>query len=481
MAVSASATLGQAITRRRLLLAGGAAFTLAQLPLPAHSATDGHRVSLRAGPGQAQLLPKDEPSTAVWSYNGSVPGPIVRLPQGSRLDARLINDLPQPTTIHWHGIRIDNAMDGVAGLTQAPAQPGETFDYSFVVPDAGTFWYHPHNRSWEQVSRGLYGLLIVDEETPPVVDQDLALVVDDWRLDEAGAIHEASFGHMRDWSHAGRLGNTLTLNGEDFLEMPVRAGERIRLRLCNTATARIMNLRFEGHSPIVIAYDGQPVAPHRQHDGVFRIAPGERIDLIIDMRLEPGADAAITEVTGDGRLVAGRFVYHAEQRRRQMPLDDVPSLAANPLNDKIDLAGAIDVPLIMAGGAMGGLRQANYKGETLSMRELVQRGQVWAFNGIAGRPDEPLFRARLGQTVRIRMVNDTAWPHAIHLHGHHVRLLDGNGTVLPEQGWRDTVLLERQEERSVAFVADNPGSWMIHCHMLEHQAAGMASWFVVEA
>lgn len=469
------------ITRRSLMLAGGAALTLAQLPRLAHSAADGLSVTLTAGAGRAQLLPKDKPSTAVWNYNGSVPGPILRLPRGSTLSARLVNELPQPTTIHWHGIRIDNAMDGVAGLTQAPAQPGEVFDYRFVVPDAGTFWYHPHNRSWEQVARGLYGLLVVDEDDPPTVDQDLALVVDDWRLDEAGAIHEASFGHMRDWSHAGRLGNTLTLNGEDFLEMPVKAGERIRLRLCNTATARIMNLRFEDHNPVVIAYDGQPVAPHQSADGVFRVAPGERIDVMIDMMLEPGATAAITEVTGDGRLVAGHFLYHPEERRRSKPLDEPPGLPANPLDDGIDLADAIEVPLVMAGGAMGGLRQADYKGETLSMRELVQRGQVWAFNGIAGRPEEPLFHARLGQTVRIRMVNDTAWPHAIHLHGHHVRLVDGNGAILPEQGWRDTVLLERHEERSVAFVADNPGKWMIHCHMLEHQAAGMASWFVVEA
>ena len=461
-------------------MTGGAALTLAHLPRPARANSVGLSRTLQAKPGRTLLLPKGEPKTDVWCYEDRVPGPILRLPQGSRLETTLINGLPQPTTIHWHGIRIDNAMDGVAGLTQEPVPPGERFRYSFAVPDAGTFWYHPHNRSWEQVARGLYGLLIVDEPDPPAVDQDLALVVDDWRLDEAGAIHEASFGQLRDWSHAGRLGNTLTLNGLDFLDLPVKAGERIRLRLCNTATARIMNLRFEDHSPIAIAYDGQPIPPRALPDGALRLAPGERVDLIVDMTLSPGAKAAITEVTGDGRLVAGYFRYDAEARRRREPLGDVPILATNPLDERIDLAQALRVPLVMGGGAMGGLREALYRGERLSMKELVQRGQVWAFNGVAGRAEEPLFRARLGQSVRVRMVNDTAWPHAIHVHGHHVRLLDDEGAILAERGWRDTVLLERQEEREVAFVADNPGRWMIHCHMLEHQAAGMASWFSVE-
>ncbi len=180
-------------------------------------------------------------------------------------------------------------------------------------------------------------------------------------------------------------------------------------------------------------------------------------------------------------MVAGRFLYHPSARRRSHPLEDFQGLAANPLPSEIDLANAVTAPLVMAGGAMGGLRQASYQGETLSIQQLVERGQVWAFNGVAGRPEEPLFRVRAGESVRIAMVNDTAWSHAIHFHGHHVRLLGANGEILEEKGWRDTVYLNRHEERAVAFVADNPGKWMIHCHMLEHQAAGMASWFVVEA
>ena len=469
------------LSRRRLLLASGAALVLAHVPRPPQAAASKLSVALEPQASEAQLLPADQPPTAVWSYNGQVPGPILRLAQGARLDASLINRLPQATTIHWHGIRIANAMDGVAGLTQSAVPPNERFDYSFTVPDAGTFWYHPHNRSWEQVARGLSGLLIVDEEDPPAVDQDLVLVVDDWRLDEHGAIHEASFGHLRDWSHAGRLGNVLTLNGQDFLNLPVKAGERIRLRVCNTATARVMNLRFEDHDPIAIAHDGQPVPPRALSDGALRVAPGERVDLLIDMVLAPGAEAAITEVSGDGRLEAGRFRYHPSEQRRSRPLEAFRGLAANPLPHQIDLPNAVTAPLVMAGGAMGGLREASYRGETLSIQQLVERGQVWAFNGVAGRSEEPLFRVRVGQSVRIPMVNDTAWPHAIHLHGHHVRLLGTNGEVLEEQGWRDTVFLDRREERTVAFIADNPGKWMIHCHMLEHQAAGMASWFVVEA
>src|SRR3546814_928186 len=222
-------------TRRRLLQGGLALGTYSLAPrLPVLAQTREPRI-LTAGPGEAQLLSAGQPATHTWLYDGVSPGPTIRARQGEEVFVRLQNDLPQPTTIHWHGIRIDNAMDGVPHLTQHAVAPGETFDYRFTVPDAGTFWYHPHDRSWEQVARGLYGLLIVDEPDAPHGNiRDFAIVADDWRLGEDGQLDEASFGHMMDWSHAGRLGNTLTLNGRDLLEVLVRHNEYLRLRLCNT-------------------------------------------------------------------------------------------------------------------------------------------------------------------------------------------------------------------------------------------------------
>jgi len=147
----------------------------------------------------------------------------------------------------------------------------------------------------------------------------------------------------------------------------------------------------------------------------------------------------------------------------------------------LDLDGALDMTLQMEGGAMGRMQGARFRGRQMGMRELVSQGKVWAFNGQAGMTDQPLFDAPRGKTVRLAMVNDTNWPHAIHFHGHHVREIARSQASVRADAWRDTVMLDRGETVTVGFVADNPGKWMMHCHMLEHQAGGMATWFKVSA
>ncbi len=458
-------------TNRRAFITGAGALAAGfALPRIARGATGPGKkpILLTARQGSARLLETADKHTPIWGYRGTAPGPLLRFKQGQELWVRLKNELPQPTTIHWHGIRIDNVMDGVAGLTQDAVPPGETFDYRFSAPDAGTFWYHPHNRSWEQLARGLYGALIVDEPDPPAVDQDIIVIADDWFLGDDGQIHEASLGSIRDRAHAGRLGNILTLNGKPRGIFPVVSGERIRLRLINSCNARILEFRFEQLKPLVIALDGQPVAPNVLNNETVRIAPAQRIDLAIDMTGPPGSTHAITEVS-QSRLVAGEFVYDPKTTRalRGTPL----TLPENSLPAPAE-AHSKSVDLVMSGGAMGRMEKASYKGTDYEIRELVRRhGMVWAFNGIAGMGAKPLFTARRGESVAVRMVNDTRWPHAMHFHGHHFRETDGP--------WRDTLLIEPQETRKIGFVADNPGKWMIHCHMLEHQAGGMATWFEV--
>ena len=437
---------------------------------------------LRAKPGQAPLMGDHGPATAVWTYDGRVPGPVIRARQGESLRLRFENGLPQPSTIHWHGIRIDNAMDGVAGLTQDAVAPGGAFDYVFTPPDAGTYWYHPHNRSWEQVARGLYGLLIVEERNPPLVDQDLVFVADDWRLTEEGQIDEASLGHMRDWSHAGRLGNWLTVNGVSQPEIPVRSGERIRLRLANCANARVLRFVFEDHVPKVIALDGQPLPnPGDLDGGRVVLAPGQRADLLIDLQLGPGSTAGIMEVSNAAPVEAARFVYHPSEVRRESPLPSPHPLPANPLPSAPDLDGAQRIEVLMEGGAMGRMSGARHRGKQLSMRELVSAGQVWALNGTAGMTEEPLLRIERGQVAILDLINETAWPHAMHLHGHHFTEVERNGRRQTGLPWRDTVLLDIEDRVAIAFLADNPGKWMFHCHMLEHQAGGMGTWIEVTA
>ncbi|MEZ5666761.1 MAG: multicopper oxidase family protein [Alphaproteobacteria bacterium] len=433
---------------------------------------------LRPAPGLLSMV-ADAPATAIWGYGGTVPGPLLRLRQGETLAVRLENGLDQPTTIHWHGIRIDNRMDGVAGMTQDAVPPGEGFDYRFTVPDAGTFWYHPHNRSWEQVARGLYGVLIVDETEPPQADRDVLLVLDDWRVGQDLQIDEASFGSMMDWSHAGRLGNLLTANGRNEARVAVRSGERVRLRLVNTANARVLELALADHSPVLIAVDGQPVTP-RPAGGTLALAPGQRADLMVDMALAPGASVPLEVRVGDQRHPAAWFDYEAGTAVRDHPLDAPLALAVNGQLAAPDPSAALVVPLAIQGGAMGHMPDGTHPGGHMSMMGNDGSGLVWALNGIAGMPGRPLFDVPRGRHVVIEMVNDTVWPHAMHLHGHHMRVLAGSD-MGGSDAWRDTVLIEAGQSARVGLVADNPGQWMIHCHMLEHQAGGMATWFRVGA
>src|SRR5205085_9294619 len=248
---------------------------------------------LSAKPTAVNLTGDGHPDTAVWAYDGTVPGPEIRLQQGEPARITVSNQLREATTVHWHGIRLPNAMDGVPGLTQKPIRPGTSFTYEFTPPDAGTFWYHPHADSLQQLGRGLAGALIVEERDPVSVDRDLLWFVEDWRLDDEGRI-APGFGNRMEAGMSGRIGNTVTVNGRVPDRVSVRAGERVRLRVVNAALARIVRLRFEGHQPIVVANDGHPCDPHPLEDDRLVRGPAMRTDLIIDMDGKPGRRYAVT-------------------------------------------------------------------------------------------------------------------------------------------------------------------------------------------
>lgn len=465
------------IGRRRLLLSGGAVAAAGLLPRLLRSARGEeppHR--LTAGPGRVRLVGGEHPETAVWAYDGRVPGPEIRVRQGDRLRVAVTNRLAEETTVHWHGVRVPNAMDGVPHLTQKPIGVGETFIYEFDLPDAGTYWYHPHQRSFEQVGRGLYGALIVEEPKPIQVDRDVTWILDDWRLRSDASISD-DFGNMMDRSHNGRVGNTVTVNGQVPDAFPVRAGERVRLRLVNAANARIFRLNFRDHRPTVIAVDGQPVEPHEPEGGRMVLAPAMRIDLVIDMTGAPGSRATI--VDDFYRDLAYRLVdlaYGDQRPLREHPLDAPVRLPRNPLPEP-DLATAERHGVVFTGGMMGMMGGAMMGGRTVDMRAMMRQGMAWAINGVAasGHVMDPIFTLARGRSCVIAMANDTAWHHPMHLHGHAFRVLSRNGQPTRFREWQDTVLLAPRERVEIAFVADNPGDWMFHCHILEHQAAGMMS------
>lgn len=414
----------------------------------------------------------------MWTYGGQLPGPTIRVRQRERLQVRVANALDQETTVHWHGLRIPIGMDGVPHLTQKPIAPGETFLYDFVAPDAGTYWYHPHQRSFEQVGRGLYGALIVEEVEPVRVDRELVWVLDDWRLTKSGALSD-DFGNRHDAAHNGRVGNTVTVNGRLPGDVRLRRGERIRLRLINAANARIFGLEFQDHEPVVIALDGQPVALHAPGDGVVVLGPGMRADLILDASAADGQRYAVID-----RFYAGLdyklldLAYDGEPLRRRAP-DWPMELPANPLPEP-DMAAGDRHEVMFHGGMMGGMVMQEMdvrpsQGRMTAMQRAMHDGRVWFINGVAaeGHVMDPMLILRRGHSHVLAMTNATAWHHPIHLHGHSFRVVSRNGAPTRHREWQDTVLMAPRERVEIALVADNPGDWMFHCHILEHQAAGM--------
>lgn len=430
--------------------------------------------TLEAREGSAQLVPPGHAAaTPIWGYEGQVPGPLVRVRQGERVRRRFVNSLPQASTVHWHGIRIDNAMDGVPELTQAAVPPGGSFLYDFVAPDAGTYWYHAHNRTWEQLARGLYGALIVEEaDGGPALDRDELMLIDDWRLTQEAEI-VPNFGAMGDRSHAGRLGNWLTINGAGDWRRTVRRHERLRLRLANAANARILLLGLHGLEGWVVALDGQPLAAPEPLDRLL-LAPAQRADLVVDATAEEGSDAFLLSIEREGTFAIATFRVEGGMRPRR--LAPPAPLEPNPVAPLRGLADARSARLLMQGGAMGGMQSAIMGGRETDIREMAAQGKVWSFNGMADFPERPLLELARGEAARIAIVNETAWPHAMHLHGHHFRRIGEDGTLGP---LRDTLLLDRQETAEIAFMADNPGDWLLHCHMPEHSAGGMETWIRV--
>ncbi|KIN76951.1 multicopper oxidase family protein [Sulfitobacter mediterraneus] len=457
------------LSRRKFIAAGAALATLgagrgwAATPIDLHT-----RVA------DVQLLPEKYGQTRIWGFEGRAPGPEIRVAQGARVQRRLINDLPDATSTHWHGIRIGNAMDGVAGLTQDAIAPGASFQYDFVAPDAGTYWYHAHNRSFEQVARGLHGALIVEEPEPIDIDRDEVLILDDWLVDPETAQIADTFRAMHDLSHAGRLGNYITTNATYNLALPVKRHERLRLRMINAANARVFQLALDGLEGWIVALDGMPLAQARLIDRNIVLAPAQRVDLIVDVTAETGGAGHIVQIDRNESFsqVAFEVTGDATRARRDAPRALPPNVHAMP-----DLAEATKLELLMQGGAMGGMMGAMMGGQMSSMRDMMQSGNFWAFNGAVGGMDgAPLAAISRGETVRLKINNDTAFPHAMHLHGMHFHEIAPDGSL---GTLRDTTLLDRGEVRDIAFVADNPGKWLLHCHMLSHSASGMMTWIDV--
>jgi FtsP/CotA-like multicopper oxidase with cupredoxin domain len=471
---------GLRLSRRSLLLAGGGAVVGMAWPIggAAVAAPGTIEKQLVAGPGRAALAGADYPETAVWCYDGSVPGPEIRLRQGERLRVVAENRLPEDTTIHWHGVRVPNPMDGAPYVTQPPIPRGGSFTYAFTVPDAGTYWYHPHAHSAEQIGRGLMGAFIVEEPKPLPVDRDLVWVLGDFRLREDASI-AGGFDNPMEMSMAGRIGNTVTINGQVPDRIAVRQGERIRLRLINAAAARIFGLEFRGHRPLVVALDGQPIEPHAPEGGRVILGPAMRTDLILDMTGAPGSTAPVIDSFYERLAYTLVELSYAEKPLRAQPLAPPARLPPNTMPDP-EVATAQRHDVTLTGGMMGGMGMGGGMGGMMGGGGMMRGGSMWAINGVAMpagdmRHMKPILTLTRGKSYILAIDNRTAWFHPIHLHGHSFRVITRNGRPTKYREWRDTVLMPPRERAEIAFVADNPGDWMFHCHILAHQDGGMMS------
>jgi len=459
--------------RRLFLQSGGFTCLAAALPRSLLASIAAKPLTLTAKPTQTSIVGPDYPMTDVWSFNGQVPGVPLRIAHGQTVSVLVNNELSVPTSVHWHGIRLPNSMDGVAGLTQAAILPGKDFLYTFTPPDAGTYWYHSHVNAYEQVGRGLYGPLIIDEIEPPTVDRDLVWMLDDWRLLKDASISD-DFGAGHDRSHAGRIGNVPTINGRYRDTVKVHPGERLRVRLINAANARSFALQFPDLNPQVIAIDGQPVKPY-QPAGPIVIGAAGRVDVMLDMSGEPGSSSPVVDSAYRDAFDLTRFVYDAVPLRENTL--ESPIALADPTLPEPNLDDATKQNVVIGGGAMGGLRRASLDGQWMGMREIAQQGYVWAINNTVANKltMPPLIDVSQGTTVKLTLDNQTAFAHPMHLHGHHMNLLSINGNPLSETRWVDSPLIQPNQQMELAFVADNPGDWLFHCHALEHHAAGLGA------
>jgi FtsP/CotA-like multicopper oxidase with cupredoxin domain len=393
------------------------------------------------------------PSPA-WTYGGTVPGPLIRAKVGDRIVIHFTNRLPEATSIHWHGMRVPNGMDGVPGVTQDPVAPGESFRYEFVARDAGTFWYHPHINSAAQVGWGMYGAVVVEDPADSeVFGDDLVLLLSDISLTDVGEFlppdNGGEFGDL-----FGREGSVLLVNGRVMPTLKARVGKPQRWRVINAARARYYNIRMPGHRLTRLGGDNG-FAERSEETYSVVIVPGERADIVFTPGGKPGSTDTLEWVPVD-RGFSSTF-NRAREDMLNIEVVDLPPVEPAPVPvdlreiEPIELDGAIEHTLDM------------------TIDTNFQNQVVMGINGIPYWDVVPI-EAKTGQTHIWHLTNATSFAHPFHLHGYFFQLMDD--TRIPE--WKDTVDLPAESELSIAVKFDErPGIWMYHCHILDHAESGM--------
>ncbi|HEY0145482.1 MAG: multicopper oxidase domain-containing protein [Methylovirgula sp.] len=404
---------------------------------------------LIAQKAQVRLMPAAAPETGILGFDGTAPGPLLRCKLGDELAIRLVNQTDQPLTLANWGLRIPNALDGVAPLTQEPVPPGGSFDYTFKPVDAGLFGYRSFVApdAGNQLRHGLYGALIVDEADPPPADKDIVAILSDWQLDAKTQILASAQAGM----------SLATLNSRPLAtEETHKPGSRIRLRLLNAAAARLFFVAFENVSPHVLAIDGQPCAAFSPGGNMLPIGPGGRFDVMFDLPDKPGTARLLLrdDATHDRPLMVFRT-----EGNKWPDIDPIPNLPPNPLLPaKIRLEAAKNLQILISGGGAA----------------------PFGLNSAAAKDFDKasLFSIKRGVPATLALVNKSSAAQQMRVHGHALRILhdldDGWDPY-----WRDSVIAPPGHTKHIAFVADNPGKWAIEMLPLDVPAGDMVTWFEV--
>ena len=461
--LGAGAAVGLAGCTRPATPVGAGAVAAAESARPTTGTI--RQVRLTARPVQVDLGGR---VVSTWAYGDTVPGAPIRVTAGDRVQVAFTNDLPEETSVHWHGLAIRNDMDGVPHVTSEPVPPGGSFDFDFVAPHPGTHWFHPHTGL--QLDRGLYAAFVIDDPSEPGdYDHEWVIVLDDW-TDGIGPSPEQILADLRNTGDrmggmgmggmgmgggAGTSTTRCTWSTGALRPTPQccarRPGQRVRLRVINAGADTIFDLALGGHTLTVTHSDGYPVEPVTT--GSVRIGMGERYDATVT--LGDGAFPLVAAPVGKSGLA--RALVRTGSGTAPVAVAWPAELDGDPLTVEA---------LRVAEGAELPARDPD------TVQPLVLAGSmgsyVWTINGRTYDDTEPL-TIRPGQAGRLRITNHTMMPHPVHMHGHTFQLGRAGGTG-PR---KDTLLLPAMGAASVDLVADNPGAWMIHCHNAYHAEAGM--------
>lgn len=421
------------------------------------SKTRTRNYELTAGEFQWDIAPGK--TVEVWGFNNQLPGPIIEANKGDTLNIKVKNNLIEPTIIHWHGIRLPSSMDGTDDV-QKPIEPGEEFTYSFMVPDAGTFWYHSHFNETVQMERGVYGGLIVRDEGVPVTDGEKIFLLDDMKLTGDNNFKEPGWFFAR-WMerHDGRQGETLLINGKENPVININAGQTERWRFINAASARYFKLTLEGRLFQIIASDGGLLERAVPATEVL-ITPGERVDILAGPFKE-----------GESfKLESLPYNRMTSSKPKQQTWAAVKVGKSKPSNASIPGVLRKIEPLAEQGAKA--TREIKF-----SVGPSLRNGTNFLINNDIHTTDKPV---KVGDLQIWEVRNVSLMDHPFHLHGFFFQILEVDGKKPEYISWKDTVNLPPRSRVKIAWMPDNrPGRWMYHCHILEHHEAGMMAHFQV--